>query len=240
MSIYESGVIVVLAAIIHAHLQVSVSMLTLMSGHALGKKTRHTRLLNLMSGFILGSIVMTACLVSLSALFIQNITPSGTPLILWSVVCGLLVGVGMAIWALYYKLRAHGTVLWLPRPMAHHLAARAEATKSPVEAFGLGMIGIFAELLFSFAPMLIAALFLARIDAPLQLAGLVIYTLIATAPLVVILMMVGGGHSLGKIQHWRERNKRFLQFTAGGAMIVLGAYLYADIILIQAQTAGVQ
>lgn len=237
MNIYESGVIVVLAAIIHAHFQLSISMLTLMSGHALGKKTSHRRLLNLMSGFILGSIVMTACLVSFMAFFVTNIAPHGTPLVVWSIVCGLMIGVGLAVWTLYYRHRSKGTILWMPRPLALHLTKRAESTKSPVEAFSLGLVGTFAELLFSFAPMLIAALFLARLEAPLQLAGLVAYTLIALLPLFVILVLVGGGHSLGKIQRWRERNKRFLQFTAGGALIILGFYLYADIILVQAQIA---
>lgn len=215
-------------------------MLTLMSGHALGKKTGHARLLNLMSGFVLGSIIMIACGVAFIALMIQNITPHGTPLIVWSVICGLMIGVGLAVWILYYRHRAKGTILWMPRPLALHLTKRAESTKSPVEAFSLGLVGIFAELLFSFAPMLIAALFLARLEAPLQLVGLIAYTLIATLPLFVILVLVGGGHSLSKIQRWRERNKRFLQFTAGGALIILGFYLYADIILIQAQTAGVR
>lgn len=240
MSIYESGIIIALAAVIHAHFQLSISMLTLMSGHALGKKTKHVRLLNLMSGFILGSIAMVGCAVAFVALLVQNLMPYGTPLMIWSVACGLMIGVGVAVWALYYRYRSQGTMLWMPRPMALHLTRRAEATKSPVEAFSLGLAGIFAELLFSFAPMLIAALLLARLDTPLQLAGLIVYTLIATLPLVVILMLVGGGHSLGKIQRWRERNKRFLQFTAGGALIILGFYLYADIILIQAQAVGLR
>jgi uncharacterized membrane protein (DUF485 family) len=34
---------------------------------------------------------------------------------------------------------------------------------------------------------------------------------------------------VARIQKWREHNKRFLQFAAGSALIVLGVYFYVDI-----------
>lgn len=230
MTLYESAALIGLAALIHAHFQLSVSMLTLMSGHALGSKTAHRRLLNLMSGFVLGALIMTACVLAMVAFSLQNLLPYGTPPMIWSMLCGIAIGVGVAVWVLYYR-RARGTILWMPRPLAQHLSKRAEATKSSAEAFSLGVTSILGELLFSLAPLCIAATVLVQLDVPYQLAGLIGYTLIATLPQLIIVMLVGGGHSLGKIQRWRERNKHFLQFTSGSALIILGVYLYVEMVI---------
>ena len=61
--IYGSFAIILLAALTHASFQLSVSVLTLLSGHALGRKTAHMRLLRLTGGFILGAGVMTVLLI---------------------------------------------------------------------------------------------------------------------------------------------------------------------------------
>lgn len=236
MSIYEIGAIILLAATIHASFQLSVSMLTVMSGHALGKKRAHKRVLSLISGFVLGSITMIALTVSFLALLIQNLYPNGLPPLAWAGISGLMIGVGVAVWAFYYKRRDNGTVLWVPRQMARYLSGRARATKLAPEAFGLGLSSVIGELLFGLAPMLAAAALLSGLNTPLQLAGLATYTVVATLPLVIITLVVGGGRTLARVQYWRERNKRFLQFAAGSALIILGGYIYVDMILAQAVT----
>lgn len=122
--------------------------------------------------------------------------------------------------------------------MANYLSSRARSTKLAPEAFGLGLTSVLGELLFGLAPMLAAALLLSRLEPPYQLAGLLIYTLIATLPLFIIVMVVGGGRTLARVQRWRENNKRFLQFAAGSALIILGSYIYVDIIMAQAIGTG--
>jgi hypothetical protein len=42
----------------------------------------------------------------------------------------------------------------------------------------------------------------------------------------IIWILVARGVSLGRIQKWRETNKRFLQFSAGAGAIILGAFVY--------------
>jgi hypothetical protein len=44
----------------------------------------------------------------------------------------------------------------------------------------------------------------------------------------LVAALIGGGHSLGQIQRWREANKGFLQFIAGSGLIVLGFYMYVN------------
>lgn len=237
MQIYEIFAIILLTAAIHASFGLSVSMLTMMSGHALGKRTAARRVLRLSSAFGLGAMVMVALVVSSLALMIGNFMPDHTPLVVWSAVCGLMLGLGVAVWAFYYRHRQRGTILWLPRSFAGYLSSRSRATKDPAEAFGLGLSSVAAELLFTLPLMLLAAMLLIRLETPLQIAGLIVYSLTAGLPLLIITMLVGAGHSWSKVQRWREQNKRFLQFAAGSALIILGAVLYVETVIVQTVTS---
>lgn len=238
MSTSDTFAIIALAALIHASFQLSVSMMTVMSGHALGKRTGHNRVMRLILGFILGVMTMVALGVSFLALLTSNLAPDGWPTLAWAGVSGLMIGVGVAVWVVYYRYRKPGTVLWLPRGFADYLSSRARAAKLAPEAFGLGLASVVSEFIFGLAPMLVTALLLAPLDAPLQLAGLALYTIIVSLPLHVIAVLVGGGRSLARVQRWREQHKRFIQFTAGSALIVLGAYLYVDIVMTQILIGG--
>ena len=43
--------------------------------------------------------------------------------------------------------------------------------------------------------------------------------------------MVGSGHKISRIQAWREKNKRFLQFAAAGSLLILAAFMFVDRLL---------
>lgn len=221
----ESFVIVAFAALIHASFQLSVSMFTLLSGHAIGAKTAHRKVVRLTSGFLLGAAVMTMLLLGFVSLLLQNIFAGTTPAVLWAISSGLLFGLGAAVWLFYYR-RDAGTTLWLPRTFARYLSDRTKATKQTAEAFGLGLSSIVGELLFILAPLLASALVLLKLEPLWQLVGIGLYTLISLFSLILVYVLVGGGHKLSRIQKWREENKRFLQFSAGGGLLVLGFYIY--------------
>lgn len=222
--------IVAFAALIHASFQLSVSMLTLLSGHAIGAKTAHTKLLRLTGGFLLGVAVMTLLLMSTTAYVVQRSVGAHVPLVLWAVGCGLLFGLGVAVWAFYYR-KEQGTSLWLPRSIARYLSDRTKATHRSVEAFSLGLTSVMGELIFIIAPVLISALVLVQLPPLWQLAGVLLYTAISLFSLLIVNGLVGSGHKLSRIQKWREENKRFLQFAAGGGLLVLGFYVYVDQVL---------
>jgi hypothetical protein len=155
----------------------------------------------------------------------------------WVAVCGLLFGLGIAVWIFYYR-REQGTTLWLPRGMARYLSDRTKATKQSAEAFGLGLSSVLAELLFVLAPVLVSALILIQLTPLWQLVGIALYTSLSLSPLLVVNGLVGGGHKISRIQRWREENKTFLQFAAGGGLIVLGFYVYVDQVLSPAVAAA--
>ncbi|OYW84990.1 hypothetical protein B7Z17_03110 [Candidatus Saccharibacteria bacterium 32-49-10] len=217
--------IIALAALIHASFQLSVSVLTLMSGHAIGARASHARLLRITSGFILGAFATTMLVVAFLAYASLALLPHVDSRFIWALIAGLMIGLGVAVWLFYYR-RSAGTTLWIPRGMARFLGERAKKTTHASEGFSLGSTSVFAELIFTIAPAAATAYALARLPLPLQLSGIIGYTIIATAPLLAVYLLVGGGHKLSRIQKWRENNKRFLQFAAGSALVILGFFVY--------------
>lgn len=229
--------IIAFAALIHASFQLSVSVLTLMSGHAIGAKRSHAKLLRLTNGFLLGAGVMTVLILSTTAFTVSQLFGREAPLLAWAVGGGILIGVGISVWAFYYR-REKGTVLWLPRGFAGFLAQRSKRTQSSGEAFGLGLTSVFAELLFIFGPIFISSLALIHLSPTWQLAGIALYTVISLLSLLIIAGLIGSGHTLGGIQKWREDNKHFLQFAAGSGLLVLGVYVFVEQVMTSTVVAG--
>ena len=230
MDIASSLAIVTLAALIHASFQLSVSVLTLLSGHAIGAKHSHARVLRLTSSYVAGVGVMTVLALSFISLLFLHFFGHEAPLYVWAITCGLLIGVGLAVWFFYYR-REKGTSLWIPRSFARHLSDRSKATTSSAEAFSLGLTSVISELLFIATPMIISALVLIQLPGAWQLIGIAIYSVISLLSLFSIWVLISSGHRLSAIQKWREDNKHFLQFAAGGALAVLGFFVYVCKIL---------
>ncbi len=181
---------------------------------------------------------MTLLLIcSLGLLLSYTLNGGSVPDILWAAVCGLLFGVGIAVWLFYYK-KGRGTMLWLPRRSADFLIERSKKTKNTGEAFALGLASVFAELLFISAPLLVSVLVILPLSQDKQLLAIALYIGISSLSLVTIAVLVSGGHRLSSIQRWREENKRFLQFSAGSALLILGIYLYVNEVLTVPLVAG--
>jgi hypothetical protein len=225
MDIASSLAIVTLAALIHASFQLSVSVLTLLSGHAIGARHSQARVMRLTFGFVSGVGVMTLLTLSFISLLFLHAFGHNAPDFIWAIACGLLIGVGLAVWFFYYR-REKGTSLWIPRSFARQLSDRSKATTSGAEAFSLGLVSVISELLFIAAPMIIAALVLINLPGHWQLVGIAIYAVISLLTLFSVWVLIGSGHKLSSIQKWREDNKHFLQFSAGGALLILGFFVY--------------
>jgi len=135
MNSLQSLSIIFLAALIHASFQLSVSVLTLISGHSLSAKYSNKRALSLASSFILGVILMIFLLLSSLSWVFMQIFQGVIPEYLWSIVCGILLGLAIAVWLFYYR-REKGTSLWIPRDFAEYLTNRTKSTKTIAEAFG--------------------------------------------------------------------------------------------------------
>lgn len=219
--------IVTLAALIHASFQLGVSVLTLLSGHSFSRKRSQFRVFRLTTSFVAGVAIMSLLLLSTLALFLGYITTDQNHLLLWSIISGLLIGVGIAVWTLYYR-PGKGTRLWIPRGFAKFLTDRSKATQRSAEAFSLGVSSVLGELPFLIAPLSVSAYALIHLPVIWQVIGIGLYVIISLSSLGVVWMMVGGGRKLSSIQAWREKNKLFLQFMAAAGLLVLGAYTYVN------------
>jgi len=231
MDILTSLAIVGFAALIHASFQLSISVLTLLSGHAIGSKKSHTRLIKLTTSYTTGAGVMTLLILSFTSLIFLHSFGTTVPLLVWALVCGLVLGIGIAVWLFYYRRGTKGTELWLPRAFAKFLTDRSKKTHQSAEAFSLGLTTVIAELIFIIPTVAIAALVLIELPPVWQLAGIGIYTLVSLLGLLIVWSLIGRGRSLARIQKWRVENKRFLQFSSGGALIVLGFFVYVSKIM---------
>jgi len=238
MDIITSLAIVGFAALIHASFQLSVSVLTLLSGHAIGSKKSHARLVRLTTSYTTGAGVMTLLRLSFVSLAFIHWFGTEVPLLVWALVCGLVFGIGTAVWLFYYRRNAKGTELWIPRAFAKFLTERSKKTQQGAEAFSLGLTSVISELIFIIPTVAIAALVLIGLPPEWQLVGIAIYTAVSLLGLLIVWSLIGSGRSLARIQKWRTDNKRFLQFSSGGALIVLGFFVYVSKIM--ATVLGVQ
>jgi hypothetical protein len=173
----------------------------------------------------------------ISLLFLHGFSQSGIPLVVWAVACGLVFGIGVAVWLFYFR-KEKGTKLWIPRSMAEYLTNRSKAAKHSVEAFSLGLTSVVSELIFIIPSMIVSALVLLELPNAWQLVGIVVYVLISLSGLLVVSSLIGSGHSISKIQKWREENKRFLQFASGSALIALSFFVYISKVVAEASGAA--
>lgn len=219
--------IVGLAALIHASFQLGVSVLTLLSGHSLSVKRSQFRIFRLTTSFVFGAATMTILLLSSYILFLSYLTTYENHLLIWSIISGLLVGVGIAVLFTYYR-RERGTSLWIPRGLARFLTDRTTATKRSAEAFSLGIASVIGEILFLTAPLAAGAYALIHLPSYWQVVGIFYYVVVSLSSLIVVWILVGYGQKLSRIQKWREKNKWFLQYCAAAGLIVLGAFTFVN------------
>ncbi len=223
-------IIIALAATIHACFQLCVSVLTLLSAHTLGVKKSQNKLFRLATSFLIGSFTMTVLILSDVVLVAFSIYQSNIPQLAWCVGCGILLVSGAAVWLFYFR-KGPGTMLWIPRGMAHYLNNRASATKSCAESFGLGLVSVFGEIMFIIAPIIIAALAITQLPLVWQPMAIGGYAIISTMSLAIVWLLIIKGYKLSRIQRWREENKRFMQFSAGAGLIILSIFVFVNVIL---------
>jgi amino acid transporter len=211
------------AVFVHACFQLSVSVLTLLSSHTIGRRLSNSRLLNLNFWYILGVIVMIS-LLQLGAIAIHRWAAAHDNMLATIVTFSVIPLVALLM-ALFYYRTGRGTQLWLPRPAAEYITARAKRTKSSVEAFTLGMTTAITELPFALAPLAIVAFAFQGFAAEYWLRLAVGYALAVGAPLIFVALYISSGHKISSVQRWRENAKDFLRWTSAATLLLLTVYV---------------
>lgn len=213
-----------LFALVHAGFQLGISVLTLLSGHSLGRKRALHRTLALNVGYIIGAILMTSMLIA-SLLYLWEFVyywPLSPVIVILAITCAI---VGTLVLVAYFR-HGHGTMLWIPRVFADYLRSRAKHTKNTLEAAVLGAVTVVAELPFTCVVMAavsyIVRLFAASAD---QLLIIATYSFVVSSPLIIVTVLLSGGHRLSDIQRWREANKVFLQCASGIGLFAAALFM---------------
>jgi len=228
----------IVAALIQSSFALGVSMLALLTGRVLAKSESAHNLRKLSFFYVFGSFATTFVLIT-STIYILLQIPIiwyGDRVIfagaqdyrVWRTLVSIVIGVGIVILLFYYRRgKKNGTRLQLlPRNAAEYLYERTRVTKQSFEAFILGIASIVFELVYIFAPIVIAANLILNLASAQQILAIFIYTIISIVPLVILRINNRRGGKISAFQKWREKNKKFLQIAAGVLSIVLGIYLF--------------
>ncbi|MDR0957202.1 MAG: hypothetical protein LBM09_01330 [Candidatus Nomurabacteria bacterium] len=215
----------IVAALVQASFALGVSMLTLLSSHILASKKPER--LGRLSFFYIEGIFM-AVFIGLAALvFFLVQLPYSQGAHFWAIISGAATGIGLMVLLFYYSFgKKNGTRLWIPRASAEFLYKRTRAVSQPFEAFILGVASVIIELVFIIAPLVIAANLIVNLAGTMQILAIFIYVVIAILPTFLLYLSNLRRNKISNFQLWREKNKKFLQVTAGFLLMILGIYLF--------------
>lgn len=216
---------VILAALVHASLQLQLGALLLLYHSSLGKHVRK-KTKTIVSSYIagIGTLVFLAvaatCFV-FDRYFGKALYPEEVV-----IVVGMLIALAIVMWTFYYK-RGKSTELWLPRSVARFIDRRAKETNSNTEAFSLGVLTSLAEMPFTLVLFIVAANNILKLSSPWQLIAVVLYTVITIVPPIILRLVVRRGETITNIQRWRVKHKAFMRVISGIGFLILGFFLFA-------------
>lgn len=216
---------VILAALIHASMQLGLGALLLLYHASVGKHVKKkTR--NLVDSYIsgMGALIflgLGAVCFLMANYFGESLYPEEL-----LIVVGMLVALAIAVWAIYYR-RGKSTELWLPRIVARFIDQRAKKTESNTEAFSLGLLTGLAEMPFTLVLVVVAANSTLALPPLYRILAVAIYTIIAILPPIVLRIAVRRGKTIIEIQRWRVKYKNFLRVLTGIGFLVLALYVFA-------------
>ncbi len=221
---------VILAALVHASLQLQLGALLLLYHASLGKHVRK-KTKTIVSSYIagIGTLVFLA-VAAICFIFDRYFGKALYPEEM-VIVISMLLALALIVWTLYYK-RGKSTELWLPRTVARFIDKRAKETNSNTEAFSLGALTSLAEMPFTLALFIVAANSILKLDGLWQLIAVVIYTVITLLPPIILRLAVRKGETITNIQRWRVQHKTFMRVISGIGFLVLGMFLFAFEVLI--------
>jgi hypothetical protein len=220
---------IVLTALVHATLQLSLGCLLLLYHESMGKHIRK-RTRRLVSSFIIGVGSIVFLLLASACFVVSNLFANTPHFEIFAIIIGVLAALAIIMWFFYYK-RGNSTELWLPKTIAHFIDSRAKVTNNNTEAFSLGILVCLAEMPFTLILILVAGSSIIELPPASQTLMVAIYTIITLIPLIFLRLCLRSGKTVVDIQRWRLHNKTFLRIISGVGFLTLGLFLLSFKIL---------
>lgn len=215
---------VVLAAFVHASLQVQLGSLLLLYHASLGKHVRK-KTKTIVSFYIAGIATLVFLAVAATCFVFDRYFGKALYPEEIIIVISMLIAIAVIVWSFYYK-RGKSTELWLPRSVAKFIDCRAKETNSKTEAFSLGVLTSLAEMPFTLVLFIVAANSILKLNGAWQIVAVLIYSFITIIPPIILRVCVRKGETIANIQRWRVKNKTFLRILSGVGFLVLGIFLF--------------
>lgn len=221
---------VLLAALVHATLQLQLGALLLLYHSSIGKhvrkKTRH-----LVTSYIAGIGVMVFLLLAATIFILDRYFGKALYTEELIIVVGMLVALAVIVWIFYYR-RGKSTELWLPRSVARFIDQRAKSTNSNTEAFALGLLTSLAEMPFALVLLITAGNSILSLPPLYQIFAVLLYTIISIIPPLILRLVIRRGKTVVAVQRWRVKHKTFFRILAGTGFLVLGFFLFTFEVLV--------
>ena len=217
--------VILLAAIVHASLQLELGALVLLYHASLGKHIKK-KTKDLVSSYIFGAAMLIILFTSTIIYLIASFSYSSLSTECLAILSAVLLMLAVLIWLFYYRTK-RTTELWIPKSIARYINNRAKKTESNIEAFSLGMLTAFSEMPVSFVLMVIAGNSIVDLPLEWQFPAVLLYAFIAVLPLFTLRFFIRRGSTVVDVQKWRTKNKNFFKVLSGSLFLTLAVFVIA-------------
>ena len=230
MSVLTSVGILVLSALIMAFLQLIPGLFSLFLHYTAGKYSKN-KASDLATFFILG--VETAVVIFfLSVSAILSPSPAialvlDSDIFAWVMAAVSLV-LGLSLFFCYFR-KGPGTKLFISRRVAANLQSKVNSAKTRSDAFLLGLFSTVPEIVFTLPLYFLSAIAVMKLgENPAERAAIIIlYALVAVAPLLILHSLSATGRTLADSTRFRFKNKTFFR-----CFLALFYFLIATLIIL--------
>ncbi|MBQ3293046.1 hypothetical protein IJG93_01930 [Candidatus Saccharibacteria bacterium] len=231
MSDFISVIIILLAMVIQAFLQLTPGVFACFYHHALGK-TSVKKADDASLSFILGTEIFTAIAfltiyIIISFIAADKITDNN---IYTAILAGVFIAEAVITLFFYFrrntKKKEQSTRLFLPRHITKSLIRNANKVKNRSDTITLGIITATLELFFTLPLYIIISTEILNLSLRYGFVYIIAYIIIATIPLFAIRTAFRTDHNLAEIQRFRVSKKSLIR------LILSLSYLLIAILII--------
>ena len=202
-------------------LQLDLSVATFMSGHALGRQTSQRRLRLMVDQFALGFVIMTWLVISTTCLVLHfSLHDLIKTSWFWTIISGVILGQGLLMTLLDFSKKTSPHP-WLNQVMRQFLTKRASKTRSPAEAFSLGLTSFLTQTPIVLLTFIVAGATLLVLPGQFLVPGTIIFSLTLGVPLLMFRGYLRNNQSGVGVQQFIVKNRRFFQIVRLICLLVL-------------------
>ena len=215
MSVFASLGIVLISMLILVSMKLVPGVFSLFYHYASGKYATK-KVDDLAIFFLLGAesfYVATFIILNVLTIGLFKLGVDLDAQIFFWIIAGILIALGFSFLLFYFR-RGKTTELYISRKTSKNFSLLAKNVKNRSDAFVLGFVSNFPELLFTLPLFLIPLFEITKnlTDSISCTLVLVIYMLVALTPLLFTLIYFKVGNNLANLRKSRLKNKTFFRF----------------------------